>query len=310
MKNEILYRDAVIEIGSNSIKTSAINLINKNYHFDCEYIKTGRLGQGLLLHKKFLQKVIDKNICIIKELFCKLENVNNIYIIATEAMRQSLNADILCTNIYNETGVKVKILNSDEEAYFASKSINNTSDKLIIDIGGASTEIISHKKTKVLMNSYPVGAVSIMDLIKNDISGYPDYLCFLKETEKILEEFFPDKSLLELRNSQDITMYGIGGTFTSIVMLKNKTESYIPEQINMQSFSLSDLQEILINLHQYNVNDRKNIKGMIRDRADILPFGMAILYFLMKKLSINSVYVSIYGVRHGFLIEQIKEKLI
>jgi exopolyphosphatase/guanosine-5'-triphosphate,3'-diphosphate pyrophosphatase len=296
----------VIEIGSNTTKSVIAFKKENEILFSEDLIITGRLSGNPNNDMSLSNNLISKNIEIVCDLYSKLKQskVEKIFIIATEALRKSRDSKKFVSQIESMLELNVQILSPKEEAFYALNSIKTNNSKLCFDIGGASTELILKEINQEEFHSISIGAVTLNNLVKKDISEFDKLDDFLNLCYDFLSKYF---NIINLTNlSSDTECYGIGGTYVSSYMIIKSIVSFNQSDIHLKSVTYKDFLVILNTLHKTPLKKRHKIIGLDFDRADILAFGIAINCYLMNKFKINQLFISTYGVRHGF----IKHKLL
>ena len=85
--------------------------------------------------------------------------------VATAAIRRSKNAEAILKTVKQKTGIELRILKEEEEAFYGNYAVRHTmdiKDGVTIDIGGGSTELTLFKNKEVVhSHSFPFGVVSL-----------------------------------------------------------------------------------------------------------------------------------------------------
>jgi exopolyphosphatase/guanosine-5'-triphosphate,3'-diphosphate pyrophosphatase len=170
---------ASIDIGSNSILLLVGEFDGSTYKEIRNESNVTTLGRDLdktgLFHSESMSDSFDVLLeysNIAKECGVKPENI---IATATEASRVAKNAPEFFREVYVKTGINVQIITPAAEAYYSTKGIMfnsefNEDQICVMDIGGASTEIIklSTKSNKILKDfSMPMGAVRITNWLED-----------------------------------------------------------------------------------------------------------------------------------------------
>lgn len=303
MNNKI----AIIDIGSNSVRLllaeigegNSIRIINELK----EYV---RLGDGLdkndMLSKEKIELGI-KTLSTYKNI-CDSFKISEITAVATEAVRRAKNRDDFLMRAKNELNLEITVLSGKEEAYYDYFSVINTiniKDALIMDIGGASTEIMLVKNRKLIESiSFPFGAITLTEHFNID-----DVLN--ENTEKKLISFLKENlnTLDWLKSSQELPLIGIGGSIRTAAKIHKKSISYPLNLIHNYELQSSDVKKIYDTVKSKNSKERKKIKGLSSDRADIFVGAAALLCTILDLCSIRNIIISRNGIREGLLYSHI-----
>ena len=211
---------------------------------------------------------------------------------ATAAFRNALNAVDITDYIFEETGIEINIISGETEAEFAylgvSGGISDGKKRLIIDIGGGSTEIIIGRDKNILYKkSFKTGVVTVCELntYKNNLTEY-------------LAGIFS-----ELENSGLIfdEAFAIAGTPTTIAAIKLQLPEFdeIIEGTNLTSGDIMDFISDYSGKPEYY---QKNFSKVLNGREDLIVPGALILQRIMTNLGIDGIRVSTRGIRHGAIV--------
>ncbi len=283
---------AVIDIGTNSTRLLIARYEKSNVTSLYQDLEITRIGEGLgespFIKKEALARTID---CLKRFMNrCREYEPQIIRITATSAVRDAQNKETVIKEVRQNTGIHLEILSGEEEAYLSylgavSELTGESKVKVVLDIGGGSTELVYPTGTGLRLNSINIGAVRLAEkpeLHKN----FPQLFADL-DGEKLPEEF---------------ALIGVGGTVTTLVALKLKLRKYNPELVHGQTLTLEEVRqqkELLFNL---SLEERKKLPGLQPQRADIIPYGALILEELMKKLNCKEIIVSEKDILYGLII--------
>ena len=120
---------AVIDIGSNSIRMVLGQLLGDGKVEVLEkFRKAVRLGQDTFTQGRLSREAIRTIISILREYqrTLKLYNVEHIRIVATSAVREAGNADILIDRVLTATGLGIEIIDVSEESRLTVLAVQNS----------------------------------------------------------------------------------------------------------------------------------------------------------------------------------------
>lgn len=286
---------AAIDLGTNSMRLLLCEIEKGAFTKKIKEMLTTRIGEDLAQSGYMSEKAMRKNIKAIKVFQKKSEyfGAKEIFIIATSAVRDSINKEDFIYKVKNEVGLDIKVLDGYEEALIgmlgATHGLTDTKNTLIMDVGGGSTEIVLSKNKKISYSvSKNAGAVRMTEeYVKNNPIADLD----IKNTRKALEKLFNDVAN-KLSDEKPDKVIAIGGTATTIAAMFHKMEVYNPEKIHNTILNMDYINAMFEKLRSMNMKDRYNIKGLEKERADIIPMGIYIIKFLMTMLSVKEITVS------------------
>ncbi len=169
---------AAIDIGSNSIRMVLGQLLPDGKVEVLErFRKAVRLGQDTFTQGKLSRVAIRTVISILRDYqrILKLYDVEHTRIVATSAVREAGNADILIDRVLMATGLGIEIIDVSEESRLTVSAVQNTlgdfSDKisknsLITEVGGGHTTLTVLQKGEIIVsNSLYFGSIRLREAL-------------------------------------------------------------------------------------------------------------------------------------------------
>lgn len=301
-----MNRVAIIDIGSNSLKL-IISDIYDNKFFQISYEKKMKLR--LSNYKTRANDIttlgINKLTSALDEMkkVCTLYRCNRIIAVATESLRKSRNGEEIIESLKETLNLDIKIIDGKKEAYYGFvSSINSTNlrDFMQIDIGGSSAEIVLVKDKKLIESiSLPYGSIPNTDNFNllNKVSQEDDDR--FKDT--IFKEF--DKYPW-IRENKNLPVVGIGGSVRCIEkILRNHAFDDIDILIDHYMISYKNITSLFNIMKKLNLEQKKEIKGMPSNRADIFVGCLILVKYLMLYINSDKLSISKFGIREGILFE-------
>ena len=244
----------VIDIGSNSARL----MINENGQTLYKLVNTTRLAEGMGEEKILKPQAVERSVSAVSFFVekAKSERVDEIFIFATAAVRSAVNPEFFTDMVYNQTGIMVDVVSGETEATIGRIGALGFCDGGVIDVGGASTEVVAVLGgNTVFSKSLPIGVVKIKDRCGQDEKCVRDY------------------SLDVIRQYGDIPKteyYTIGGTATTLASLIQGLEPYDPKKVDGFVITLQTLSDIVDKLYSLTVEERLKIKGLHPSRAEVI----------------------------------------
>lgn len=304
-KNEI-SKIAVIDLGTNSARILLAKIEKGQISQRQKIIETTRLGEGVDQNKRLTKRAINDTLAAVKKFYeLSLEKGYTLFkIIGTSALRDVNNKDDFLDKIYEITHCKVNVIDGIEEASLGFSGVSNSfsfnDKKLVIDIGGGSTELIFGDQTINLIESLDIGAVRMTDRCINEDPPRIKDLDFLKrEIDEVISEFVKRNG----RHSFDKAI-GIGGTITTLSGINLEMEVYNPEKIQGSSLTAKALNDMIDDFVKKSFEERKEIIGLSPKRGDIIIAGSIILQRLMLKFDFDKIFISDYDNLEGIIFKE------
>jgi exopolyphosphatase/guanosine-5'-triphosphate,3'-diphosphate pyrophosphatase len=296
---------AVIDLGTNSARVLLAKIKNGEIFYRKKIIETTRLGEGVDHSKVLTERAMEDTLEAVEKFYnLSLEEGYTLFkIIGTSALRDVNNQEEFLNRIFKMTNCKVDIIDGVEEAYLGYAGVSNsfslTEKKLVIDIGGGSTELIFGDDTVDLIESLDIGAVRMTDrCISEDPPSTKNLELLEREIDQVINDFIKRNGLYSFDKA-----IGIGGTITTLSGINLKMAEYNPDRIQGSSLTENELDQMIKNFNDKPFERRKEIIGLSPKRADIIIAGSIILERLMVKFDFHKVYISDYDNLEGIIFK-------
>jgi exopolyphosphatase/guanosine-5'-triphosphate,3'-diphosphate pyrophosphatase len=295
---------ASIDVGSNSVLllTSKVNLFNQKIEKPITYYATPRISEGITKTGKINEEKVGKLFKILSEYekVIHSEKIEKVLVTATKAFRLANNARKITSEIEDRFGWKTNIVSGDDEArltFFGTTYpfTDSGKSKIVIDIGGGSTEIVIGNQLKIrYKNSFSVGVVSLTE--KHFINGIATELELDKAKNEIDSLF---KILPKALNDIDSAI-SVAGTPTTLACIKLGIRDFDEKLVDGFVLSLDDILSIRMKLVTMTPFEILSEYGsVVEGREDVLLSGILILEGAMKSLCLETITVSTKGLRYG-----------
>lgn len=291
---------AAIDIGSNSFRLEIGQLDRGRYRRTLYLKRVVRLGADLDENSRLRESGIQKGLDCLREFATHLNDMpgQRLRAVATQTLREAANRDDFLTRAKAVLGHPIEVISGREEArlIYAGVSTLQPSDqpRLVIDIGGRSTELILGQGRRPLqVESFPVGSVGL------SMRYFPDgrltaeafraaQIAAGAEFEEALGTFAPPLWREALGSS------GTAGAVSDILEATRMTDGRITPQA---------LTRLIAQCIRAQSVDRLDFAGMKEDRRAVLPGGLAILYTLATHFAIDELLPAKGALRQGVIID-------
>lgn len=290
-----------IDLGSNSFRVLIYDYLNhktiNEYH---EVVGTadGLVDTGLI-SSEAIQRVIN---AIHKSITLLSYDPKSAIGVTTAAMRMAKNSNRALSQIYEKTGVKLNVIDGEEEARLtllavrvALKREKIESNKFILlDIGGGSTELIVNQDNKYSSKSFDFGIVTMgqqhkcMDKIEND----------LKKKKKEINHYINALNI----DLNEFIFVATAGTPTTVAAIKlgQNFLNYDKSIVNGTKVKLEDLMYCLEIFESYTTTQVNELIGV--NKRDLIEVGILIYKAIFEVLNKNESIVLDDGLREGVAI--------
>lgn len=304
-------RLGVIDVGSNSIKATLVEISATGYIQLKEVRYPVRLGRGVF--DDGLIREDDK--CAAIEALASLRRhaetlgIHEFHAVATSALREAHHGSDFLSQVYEATGICIRVISGEEEANLVAASTRaipgNGTDRLLVDIGGGSTEIIHMSFEGELRSvaSLPLGAVRLAGWLGNPPVYQADHFVRLHThiQEALRQQVIPVIT-------SPVECFGTGGTISSLIDMTlrlNKQDSVrAPRELTRH-----DVEHAMTVLQDKSAHEITTLLGVQAERSAILPAGTAVLAALVGHYDLSPIRMRRCGLRDGLIQMAMAEKL-
>lgn len=291
---------AAIDLGSNSFHMVVARVVEQDLQLVSRHKQRVRLADGLDTLKNLDNASIQRGLECLAMFAERIQGFDpdNVRIAATHTLRQANNAHIFLQRARDVLPFPIEIIPGVEEARLIYLGVAHTQpesdSKLVVDIGGGSTEIIIGKGFEPeLVNSKQMGCVSYTNRFFTD--GKLSSSNFTKAA--LLAEQKLESIAHRYRKMGWEVAFGSSGTTKAIreVLVGLGYEDGI-----ITSKRLSKLIETLC---QWETIDEIELSGLTPERKPVFAAGVAILSAIFQSLKISEMHFSEGALREGLLFE-------
>jgi exopolyphosphatase/guanosine-5'-triphosphate,3'-diphosphate pyrophosphatase len=288
-----------IDIGSNSVLLLSVlwnDKIEKEL-LNCSHITS--LGKDLDKNKYFHPDSMQATYEALLDYKNQLKSINinptDVIVTATEAARVATNAKEFFLKIKNEIGFEVQIITSVEEAYFTALGVVSgivTAEKnlVVMDIGGASTELIRIQKE-------PFHIISSVSLAVGSVRGtdWKNANIFESQMQQILS--------VPLDDYQTDTMICVAGSMTSLATMFLGKTRFNDREIDGVVIDMEEFKKFKLSLQQQSSSELLIKFPFLGKRAPMVAAGAEVALLILEKLNVKSIQVSTRGLRYGVVFQ-------
>ena len=310
---------AAIDIGSNSIKLVVVDAAaTDSFAVLARDKDVVRLGRETLLKGRLSEDAIERAVASVLRFrtAAEVRKADVIMAVATASVREATNSAQFIKQVEKNTGIRVEVLSGVEEARLiglaASRGCATRGAlNLNIDIGGGSTEIsLFRNGTPVSLFSVNVGAVRLTErFLKNDPPKAKQIGALKSEVFAAFQRPARELKLAKWQQASGTsgTVLAVGATLTAQQSSPNNLKE-LPAQPAEAVIPLSSLAKLNSELAELSQSDRRELRGISAQRAEIIVAGGCILEEAMKALQINSLRTCDWGLREGVIIDHLQER--
>ncbi|MCH2190595.1 MAG: Ppx/GppA family phosphatase [Gammaproteobacteria bacterium] len=292
---------AAVDLGSNSFHMVISQYKNGQFNVVDRHREVVRLAAGLDRNNKLSDEVADRALRCLTEFGQLLRNLpkENIRAVGTNALRRLKDKNRFLSRAEKSLGHNIEIIAGREEARLIYLGVSKWSaagdeSRLVIDIGGGSTEIIAGKGIEsTVRESLEVGCVTLSSQFFSD-----GVLSRERFDKAILAAELAIQPVVEQFRLQGWNrVIGCSGTMKSIAstMLSGGWS-----KDGMHKDGLQKLVEAAVKAGHIN---QLQLFGLSKDRGPVFAGGLAIICALFELFDIEEMSVSDIALREGVLYD-------
>jgi exopolyphosphatase/guanosine-5'-triphosphate,3'-diphosphate pyrophosphatase len=308
-------RRAVIDVGTNSVKLLVADVDGRVVEPIHERSEQTRLGSGFYETHRLKPAAVAHTARAAAEFVVEAKKLEarTIRVFATSAARDAINPDELIGAIRKETGLPLEIISGEQEADWVFRGV--VSDPvfagrplLIVDVGGGSTEfIVGEGEHQRFRRSFKLGTVRLLEQLSltDPPTGGEWDVC-----RRMLDDFIehqirpPLDRALPARKAEIVQLVGTGGTTSILARVELGLGSFERDRMEALRLTRDRVRHHRERLWSIPLAERKKIRGLPANRADVILTGVAIYERLMKKFDFADLRVSTRGLRFAAVMEE------
>ena len=296
----------MIDIGSNTVRLAVYQVSSEGaYRVIDQGRWSARLSQKLAEDGTLPDATLAELAEVLRHYgsICNMHGAKQIRAVATAAIRQAANRDVALQRLKRETGLSIELLSGNDEARYGSVAMLRTmdfSDAFLVDIGGGSTEISLILGRKLAASvSFPIGCVNTA--ARWSLNGNPVPPALLEKIEAEARKLFEGEPWIS--SHPGLPLIGLGGTVRALAKFRQRSDNY--PLSNLHGFEIEPrlLDESVGMLAALNVEKRRKVPGLSKDRTDVIVPGLAILRAVLKSAAASRIVVCGAGIRDGLFFE-------
>lgn len=291
-----------IDLGSNTIRF--LNFDCKTMKERAAYERIVRTAEGLHESGRVSDGALERILDAIDEAKTTIGLESPVKATATAAFRQATNAKEALAYLARKSGITFEIIDAKREADLAAlaifeiaRTITPADSLLILDIGGASTEIMFKDQHHSDSLSFDIGIVTSANRYGEDEAALIDSL------QPMLERIDAFVSGIITAHGTPTAFAATAGTPTTLAALKNGMDytTYDKARINGTMLSLKDISDTYSML--LNMDDETRDKLVGSKRGDLVMCGVVIFREIFKTIGYETCMVFDDGLREGIAID-------
>lgn len=291
---------AAVDIGSNSFRLEIGQVLHGRYH-RVDYLKeTVRLGGGLDANGVLTEEAALRGLDCLARFAQRIAGFppQHVRAVATQTLREARNRNAFLERARGVLGHAIEVISGREEARLIFSGVArlqpSEAPRLVVDIGGRSTEIIvGHRRTPLAAESFQVGSVSLSLKYFGDgrftEGGFrAAQIAAGAELEEAQAAFAPSRWHEAL---------GSSGTVSAVSQL------LVASGVTDGSITADGLRWCIEQCLAAGHVDRLVLPGLRDERRAVIGGGLAILYTLAAQFGIEALKPARGALRQGVIFD-------
>ena len=294
---------AAVDLGSNSFHMKVARVVDGQLSVIDRMRDPVRLAAGLNAGKRLDDDAVAQAIESLKRFGQRLRDLpgDNVRAVGTNTLRQARDTESFLSSAEAALGHPIQIISGREEARLiyigvAHSTAQDQGRKLVVDIGGGSTEVIVGRRFEPLVTeSLYMGCVGMSrgyfaDGVIDATRMRKAMLAARQELEHVEKTF--------LDTGWDVAI-GSSGT------IRNVGEVIASREWSKKGITAKALSKLRDAVVQAGHVDKLDLPGLQPERAPVFPGGVAVLSAVFEALEIKRMTVADGALREGLLYDLI-----
>lgn len=309
---------AALDLGTNNCRMLIGVPAGDGFRVLDSFSRIVRLGEGLHHTGALSEAAMDRAIVALQACATRLSRrrIRDMRAVATEACRRAANGPAFLDRARRETGLRIGVISSREEAELAIEScapllMGGGRRALLFDIGGGSTELAwvrlgGGRAELIGYTSMPIGVVTLAerwggagftaDGFEAMVDDVAQQLCPFESVHRIGQEI----------RQGGVRLLGTSGTVTTLAGVALNLSRYRRPAVDGIALSGHDADEALIRLRAMGRAGLSDHPCVGPERADFVLPGCAVFAAIRRFWPAPEVVVADRGLREGMLLRMMR----
>jgi len=227
----------------------------------------------------------------------------DIRFVATSATRDASNRDLFIDGIREILGVTPEVISGDEEAALSFRGAVSTVEalpsgpRLVVDIGGGSTELVLGIESPTHRISMNIGSVRLTE--RHLLTDPPTAEEIAAATADIDAQL--DRAAAVVPLSEATALVGVAGTVTTLTAVALGIQDYRPDASHGAALGIDEIQALCATLLSETHEQRARRKVIHPGRIDVIGAGVLIWSRIVRRVAEASTVTEARTSEHDIL---------
>ncbi|MFF9852615.1 Ppx/GppA phosphatase family protein [Streptomyces litmocidini] len=301
-----MTRVAGIDCGTNSIR-----LLVADVHPETgELIELDRrmtivrLGQGVDKTGRLAPEALERTFAACREYAEVIGELGagRVRFVATSASRDAENRADFVNGVVEILGVEPEVITGDQEAEFsftgATGELHGDDRRLVVDIGGGSTEFVVGNRHVEAARSVDIGCVRLTERhVRHDPPTAEEVAAIRADVRAAL-----DLAAEAVPIDTAETLVGLAGSVTTVAAIALGLPEYDSEKVHHSRISAAQVAEVTERLLASTHDERAAIPVIHPGRVDVIIAGALVLREIVERVGAREVVVSEHDILDGIAL--------
>jgi exopolyphosphatase / guanosine-5'-triphosphate,3'-diphosphate pyrophosphatase len=306
--NEYMPRYAAIDVGSNSIRMEAAEVVPGSApRILASEREVTRLGQSVFQAGRISEEAIELTCSVLARMAAQYKalNVVGVRAVGTSGVRDARNQFEFIERASRAIDAPVEVISGREEARLIQLGVETrwphpNQRVLIIDIGGGSAEIIASEDGRM------------RDAVSKALGAVRLYEMFFASDPPAGRELHNMHDYILERLAGVVHRFGVGhwdrivatsGTASAVMCAIGGVPRAKRDRADRLRASTAEVRKLYNRLSKLSLAERRKVTGIGPRRAEIIVPGAAVLLNILEQFQARSVNYSAAGVRDGIIAD-------
>ncbi|MGY5763572.1 Ppx/GppA phosphatase family protein [Brachybacterium sp. DNPG3] len=238
-------------------------------------------------------------------------DVRSIRFVATSATRDASNRDVFIDGVREILGTTPEVISGQEEAALSFRGAVSTvsglpaGPRLVIDIGGGSTELVLGEDAPEARISTNMGSVRLTERhLRSDPPTAEEIAAATADVDALLDEAFAAVPVERTR-----ALVGVAGTVTTITAVAQGLETYEPDVTHGADLGIEDTIAVCERVLGMTREERAELRIIHPGRLDVIGAGALIWARVLRRVAetagIDRVRTSEHDILDGIALGEL-----
>lgn len=307
-----MTRVAAIDCGTNSIRLLVAEHVDGQWIDIDRRMEVVRLGEGIDRTGEFAPAALARTFAACERYATVIADTGarRVRFVATSASRDAGNRAEFLDGVHARLGVTPEVITGEEEARLSFAGAigglpasDTPAPRLVVDIGGGSTEFVLGTETPYAACSVNIGCVRMTERhLTSDPPTSGQIADVVADIRAALDHVATQVDLGEAA-----TLIGLAGTVTTVAALALGLPTYDPAAIHGARISAAAVRSIATELLAMPSRDRAALPVMHPGRVDVIGGGSLVLAEIVERVGLPDVVASESDILDGIAYSLVED---